>query len=154
MEKSTIGKKNFRWASRCQFSEELFRETGAGGRCLQCRGNRDGPKCEVKACLPLIFSTFPPDFPNFSERFAWLATILDQEMGRPSLDLACSVAAIPREVSTTSATSRESARASQELLDQGLQSEYLFTGALVAMMRYCIGMQVYGHRVKIIAQNC
>ena len=122
MEKSTIGKKNFRWASRCQFSEELFRETGAGGRCLQCRGNRDGPKCEVNVCLLLIFPTFPPDFPNFSQRFAWLATILDQEMVRPSLDLACSVAAIPREVSTTSATSRESARASQELLDQGLQS--------------------------------
>jgi len=34
------------WASRCQFSEELFRATGRGGRCLQCQGNRDGPQCE------------------------------------------------------------------------------------------------------------
>jgi len=34
------------WATRCQFSEELFRATGRGGRCLQCQGNRDGPQCE------------------------------------------------------------------------------------------------------------
>ena len=44
-----------RWATRCQFSEQLFRETGAGGRCLQCRGNRDGAKCEVG-----FFNSQPP----------------------------------------------------------------------------------------------
>ena len=119
VERSTIAKKKLtcRWASRCQFSEQLFRETGAGGRCLQCRGNRDGAKCEVG---------FPkPSLPHFPERFAWLGTIRDQEMGRPSLDRACFAIAIPREVSATSVMIRESAHASQEWLGQGLQRNIL-----------------------------
>ena len=130
VERLTIAKKklNCRWASRCQFSEQLFRETGAGGRCLQCRGNRDGAKCEVG---------FPkPSLPHFPERFAWPGTIRDQEMGRPSLDRACFAIAIPREVSATSVMIRESAHASQEWLGQGLQRHILLDprGALVAIM--------------------
>ena len=131
VERSTIAKKklNCRWASRCQFSEQLFRETGAGGRCLQCRGNRDGAKCEVG---------FPkPSLPHFPERFAWPVTIRDQEMGRPSLDRACFAIAIPREVSATSVMIRGFARASREWLGQGLQMHILLLdprGALVAIM--------------------
>ena len=28
------------WATRCQFNEELYRQTGNGVQCLQCGGNR------------------------------------------------------------------------------------------------------------------
>ena len=56
----------------------------------------------------------------FCQRFALPATILDLGTGRPSRDRACSVDAILREVSTSSAMKKASVLASLELRGRSL----------------------------------
>ncbi|CAD5229335.1 unnamed protein product [Bursaphelenchus okinawaensis] len=34
-------------ADRCFFDEKLYNETGHGGHCIECKGNTDGPHCDV-----------------------------------------------------------------------------------------------------------
>jgi len=34
------------FSTRCRFNELLYTETGSGGECMECQGNRDGPHCE------------------------------------------------------------------------------------------------------------
>ena len=34
------------WSGRCRYNEDLAQQTGSGGECLNCDGNRDGQHCE------------------------------------------------------------------------------------------------------------
>jgi len=38
------------WSTRCRFNEHLYTQTGSGGECMECQGNRAGQHCEI--CLP------------------------------------------------------------------------------------------------------
>uniref|UniRef100_A0A0K2SX80 Laminin subunit gamma-1 n=1 Tax=Lepeophtheirus salmonis TaxID=72036 RepID=A0A0K2SX80_LEPSM len=35
------------WSMRCRFNEQLYMESGHGGECMDCEGNRGGAHCEV-----------------------------------------------------------------------------------------------------------
>ena len=34
------------WSSRCRFNEQMFQETGKGGECMDCEGNKAGQHCD------------------------------------------------------------------------------------------------------------
>ena len=34
------------WSGRCRYVEDLYLESGDGGECLDCDGNRSGQHCE------------------------------------------------------------------------------------------------------------
>ena len=38
------------WSSRCRFNEQMFQETGQGGECMDCEGNKAGQHCD--RCKP------------------------------------------------------------------------------------------------------
>ena len=35
------------WSGRCRYVEDLYTQTGDGGECLDCDGNRAGQHCEI-----------------------------------------------------------------------------------------------------------
>ncbi|KAG7477256.1 hypothetical protein MATL_G00092200 [Megalops atlanticus] len=46
-------------AAECVFDPEMYRSTGSGGRCVNCRDNTDGPHCEL--CRDNFYRSSPSD---------------------------------------------------------------------------------------------